>query len=243
MNIVLVHGGWHGGWCWKHIAARLRASSHSVFAPTMTGLGERSHLIAQVDGPETHVVDICNVIRWNELDEVMLVGHSYGGMIITGAASQMPDRIASLVYLDAFVPTENNQAASSMANPERVAEIKASIQEDGTILPNGFERWSADPGTIAWLKTMCTPHPAACFGKGVTLTGQQNSIGSRTFILAGQHDPSPFQQFYQLYKNDPAWNVHVMDCLHDVMLEKPEELSDLLNHCAIQSKTGITAHE
>lgn len=232
MNFVLVHGGWHGGWCWRAISDKLTALGHRVLAPTMTGLGERKHLLGSVTGPETHVEDICNVVRYEELDRVILVGHSYGGMVITGAASQITDRIAGLVYLDAFVPTKDGQATNMMANPERAKEIAKAIQPDGTITPNGFERWSSDPDTIAWLKKMCTPHPAACFGKGVALSGAEKAIRNRMFILAEKHKPSNFWQFHDLYKNDPEWQVDAFPCLHDIMIEMPDELAVRLDSFA-----------
>jgi len=192
MNFVLVHGGWHGGWCWKFVDTLLRAMGHNVVCPTMTGLGERSRLLSAVEGPQTHVEDICNVIRWNELEDVILVGHSYGGMIVTGVASLMPEKIKSMVYVDGFVPTKNQTPASSMSTPERAAEMKAAMQRDGTILPNGFERWSSNSETIAWLKQMCTPHPAICFCKGVKLSGAEALVAKKVFVLAKQHQPSPF---------------------------------------------------
>ena len=233
MNFVLVHGGWHGGWCWREVEKHLRTAGHAVFCPTMTGLGERSHLIDAVEGPDTHVTDIVNVLRWNELDEVILVGHSYGGMIVTGVATQVPERIKHLVYLDAFVPTENHQSATSMSTFERAAEIAKAAANNTHVPPNGFERWTADPQKLAWLKRMTTPHPGACFGKGVAeITDPSTQDFARTYILAAQHDPSPFQQFYAKYKDDPRWDCYRMDCLHDVMVEQPEALARLLESLA-----------
>ncbi|MDD9910062.1 MAG: alpha/beta hydrolase [Ahrensia sp.] len=228
MTFVLVHGGWHGGWCWKEVAKRLRAEGHEVFTPTLTGLGERRHLIKAVEGPQTHVEDICNVLLFEELSDVVLVGHSYGGMIITGVASQMPDRIRTLVYVDAFVPDRDQLPASKMSTPERAAQMTAAIQDDDTITPNGFERWTDNSETLAWLKTMCTPHPASCFDKGVRLTGAEKQVGQRMFIKAGRNPLSPFDQFHERYRDDPQWRVHSVDALHDIMLDAPDELTRLL---------------
>ena len=228
MTIILVHGGWHGGWVWDDVAAHLRARGHTVFAPSLTGLAERSHLIASVDGPDTHVEDIVRIIEFNRLDDVILVGHSYGGMIITGVASRLPGRIAALVYLDAFVPTESGMPANRMANPERVREIERAIRRDGTILPNGFERWASAPQDVEMLKARCTPHPASCFNRGVTLTGGEAGIRHHSFILCARHKPSPFWQFHDRYKNDPAWQVTSLDCLHDAMIEMPAQVAELI---------------
>lgn len=107
-NFVLVHGAWHGGWCWKRVARILRAKGHEVYTPSLTGLAERSHLVNRNVNLETHILDIVNLLQWEELSDVVLCGHSYGGQVITGAADRSADRIGALVYLDAFVP-ENGQ--------------------------------------------------------------------------------------------------------------------------------------
>jgi len=103
-NFVLVHGAWHGGWCYRDTAAALRAAGHEVFTPTHTGVGERFHQSAENITLETHVRDVCGCIEWEELDDVVLVGHSYGGMVISGVADRMAERVRALVFLDAFVP-------------------------------------------------------------------------------------------------------------------------------------------
>lgn len=229
---VLVHGGWHGGWCWREVAGRLRALGHEVHAPTLTGLGERVHLADAVDGPDTHVEDIVNVILWEELRDVVLVGHSYGGLIVTGVASLLPERIGHLIYLDAFVPEESRSPAAAMSSPERRAEIEAARLPDGRVAPSGFYRWSADPERIAWLRRMTTPQPAACFGRGVTLSGREREVARKSYILAGAHRPSHFEAFHARFAADPGWTAHELPCLHDVMIEMPDELSALLHDLA-----------
>ena len=177
-DFILVHGGWHGGWCWQQVSDRLSARGHRVFAPSLTGLAERRHLIDKVDGPDTHVADITTLIEFEDLHEVQLVGHSYGGTVITGVASAMPERIRRLVYLDAMVPEVSGLSAMAMTSPERAAEIRASRRADGHTDASGYERW-VSPDRIAWLKTRTTPQPGSCFEKGVTLTGRQNDVTSR----------------------------------------------------------------
>lgn len=226
-DFVLVHGGWHGGWCWKDLARILTDHGHRVFAPSLTGLAERCHLIDHVDGPDTHVEDILQVIEWENLRDITLVGHSYGGTIVTGVASCIPERIARLVYLDAMVPEVSNESAAKMSNPERAAEVAAAKRPDGHTDPTGFERWvSAD--RIAWLKSMATPQPGSCFGKGVTLTGRQNEVLHRDYIICTRHKPSPFWQFHEKYKGVAGWTSYELDCLHDAMIEMPEELAAIL---------------
>ena len=110
-TFVLVHGAGHGGWCWQRVADRLTAKGHRVFAPTLTGLCERSHLLNDKIDLTTHISDIVNEIKWKDLDQIVLVGHSYGGMVITGVAEQLASRIASIVYLDAFLPGDGQSVA------------------------------------------------------------------------------------------------------------------------------------
>jgi pimeloyl-ACP methyl ester carboxylesterase len=105
-NFVLVHGAWHGGWCWNRVAELLRARHHTVFAPTLTGLGERSHLLKPDIDLDTHILDIVNEIKWKDLRDVILVGHSYGGMVVSGAVEKMDKSIAALVMADAFFPAD-----------------------------------------------------------------------------------------------------------------------------------------
>ena len=225
-TFVLVHGGWHGGWCWRDLAAILRAKGHDVHSPTLTGLAERRHLIDAVEGPDTHVEDIVQLLLWEDLTDVVLVGHSYGGTIITGVASRCPERIARLVYLDAFVPTESGLSAAAMF-PARAAEVAKHTRPDGHTDPSAFERWvSAE--RIPWIKTMTTPQPGTCFDKGVTLTGREAQVSARDFILCAANKGSPFWQFHDRYRDDPRWRVFQIDSLHDAMIEAPEALAALL---------------
>ena len=128
---VIVHGAWHGGWCWRDVRTILRDNGHEVFTPTLTGLGERSHLMSPEIDMNTHIQDIVNVIAWEEMSDVILVSHSYGGNVITGVADRAKDRLRHVVYLDAFVPKDGESPASGMMkilNPEVTdAEIEAYI--------------------------------------------------------------------------------------------------------------------
>ena len=160
-TFVLVHGAFHGGWCWRKVTARLRASGHEVFTPTLTGLGERTHLASPAVDLSTHVRDVANLMEWEELSDVTLVGHSYAGMVITGVADRVPYRLASLVYLDAVLPGDG-QSALDLQPPER----RESILED--VAANGGWLWPArsaefygvrDPGKQAWVDDKCTPQP------------------------------------------------------------------------------------
>ena len=129
-TFVICHGGWAGGWQWREVGAQLRAGGHEVYTPTLTGLGERVHLAHPDIDLETHIQDIVMVLRYENLYNVILVGHSYGGMVITGVAEQVPERIAQLVYLDAFVP-QDGQSLADLIGPELTAYIEQTVHGTG----------------------------------------------------------------------------------------------------------------
>lgn len=227
-DFVLIHGGWHGGWCWDDVALRLRAKGHRVFAPTLAGLAERAHLIDAVQGPDDHAAEVAGLIRARDLRDVTLVGHSYGGMVIAGAAGRIADRISHLVYLDAFVPAVSGQSTADYAPPHRRAEIARHVLPGGHVAPNGFERWVESEALRDELRARCTPHPGPCFSEGITLTGAERSVARKTFILCALHDPSPFRQFSERLSAESDWRVARIACLHDAMLEAPAELVEAI---------------
>jgi pimeloyl-ACP methyl ester carboxylesterase len=221
-NFVLVHGAWHGGWCWRRVADLLTARGHRVFTPTLTGLADRSHLLNDDVNLTTHITDVVNLIAWEDLDGVVLCGHSYGGMVVTGVADKMADRIESLVYLDAFVP-ENGQAMRDivtrpLGDVPRIPPIPAAV----------FKVNAAD---AAYVDAKCTPHPAGTMSEKLVLTGAYKTIPKHSFIWASDYAGAS-TRFYEQYKSDPAWTVHAVACGHDVMLDKPEELAALLEKVA-----------
>ena len=171
-TFVLVHGAWHGGWCWSRVAARLRAGGHTVWTPTLTGVGERVHLAHAGIDLETHIADVLSVIGAEELDGIVLCGHSYGGMVITGVADRATERVRSLVYLDAFVP-EDGQSLLSLQPAERQARMRASAAKgDG---------WRIAPITAAhfnvreaadrdWVDRRCVAQPLQTFAQPLRST-------------------------------------------------------------------------
>src|SRR5262245_9056953 len=160
-TFVLVHGAWHGGWCWRRVADLLQKGGHKVFTPTMTGLGERSHLIDGKVNLATHVRDIVNVIKWESLNGIVLVGHSYGGFIISGVAEEMCEAIGSIVFLDAFVPENGDNLAAKASQPVRES-IAAAVERGNTIMkPVSATVFRVNEKDRGWVDAMCTPHPLA----------------------------------------------------------------------------------
>src|SRR3954454_19634713 len=123
-TFVLVHGAWHGSWCWKRVRKALQMRGHDVFTPTLTGVGERSHLLSPDVTLDTHIEDVVNLIAWEELSDVVLCGHSYGGCVITGVADRLPDRVGAMVYLDAFVLEHRQSLHDTLPPAQKALQIE-----------------------------------------------------------------------------------------------------------------------
>ena len=223
-TFVLVHGGWAGSVVWRELAPRLRNAGHEVYAPTLTGIGASKHLLSREIDLDTHIQDVIGVIEDEDLSEIVLVGHSYGGMVISGVADRVPEKVASLVYLDAFVP-ENGQSLFSILPPGRPFTIVPG--EDWLIAPRtpaefGLKR----PEVIALWEGKSGPQPHATFTQPVQLTGGIGRVKQKMYILATE--PARFTRFYDKVKNDPGWTVHTLPCTHFIQLEMPDELTAIL---------------
>jgi pimeloyl-ACP methyl ester carboxylesterase len=233
-TFVLVHGAWHGGWCYRDTAAALRAAGHTVFTPTHTGVGERFHQSSEAITLETHIRDVCGVIEFEQLSDVVLCGHSYGGMVITGVADRVPDKIKALVYLDAFVPQHGDSLISLIraALPAEVWPLfvngfrdAALANRSGLMQPIPAEVFSIKPENRAWVDKLCRPQALATFESPALLTGDVAKVAKRLYILADGWDPSPFRHFAKLYEGQAGWKVTKLPSSHDVMVDMPKELA------------------
>jgi pimeloyl-ACP methyl ester carboxylesterase len=231
-TFVLVHGAWHGGWCWKRVRKALQAGGHDVFTPTLTGVADRSHLAAPGIDLETHIADVVNVIRWEELAEVVLCGHSYGGCVIAGVADRVPERLRAVVYLDAFVLDDGQSLHEAV--PAELAEAQAqSARETGDgwrVPPIGAEVFNVNEADRAWVDAQCTAQSLATFRQRLTLrhTLPPEKV---THILATGYGGTPFVPFHEKAKAR-GWKTRTVECGHDVMLDRPNELVALLLEAA-----------
>jgi pimeloyl-ACP methyl ester carboxylesterase len=230
-TFVLVHGAFHGGWCWSLVANILRAAGHTVLTPTMTGLGERSHLLTPEVNLSTHIQDIVNVMAWENLRDVVLVGHSYGGAVITGVADRVADRIGSIVYLDAVIP-KNGQSTLDVQPPERRQWMidKAASGNGWTQPANSAEFYGVtDKADQAWVDSKCTPQPFATITQKLSLTAAPAAqIAKRLYILC-TNPPLPYMlQFYDEAMADKGWIALEMETGHDAMVTEPKALSRIL---------------
>ncbi len=227
-TFVLVHGAWHGGWCWRRVSDLLQKKGHKVFTPTMTGLGERSHLIDAKVNLATHVTDIVNVIKWENLNDIVLVGHSYGGVIISGVAEQAREAIGSIVFLDAFVPETGDSLAAKASQPVREA-IAALVQKGDTAMkPVPAAVFRVNEKDRAWVDGMCTPHPIATLTDKITVTGAREKIAKKAYVRAKGYPSVPFDGMQERYKADAAWRSYELPCGHDAMVDMPDRLTEIL---------------
>jgi pimeloyl-ACP methyl ester carboxylesterase len=210
------------------VARLLRQAGHEVYTPTLTGLGERAHLMSRSIDLDTHIQDIVGVIRCEELSDVILCGHSYGGMVIAGVAEQMAGTICSLVYLDAFVP-ESGKSLLDYLPAEQSAGMRADAAQNGEgykVTPIPAAAFAVNAKDAAWVDAMCVKQPLATFEQKLILSGRQ--VRKRTYVLAAGWGPSPFQQFVMRLKDDRSWQFVSMACGHDVIVDRPQELADVL---------------
>lgn len=230
---VLVHGGGHGGWCYQKVARLLRGEGHEVHALSLTGLGERSHLIGPSVDLDTHVTDVTALLHYEDLADVILVGHSYGGMVITGAADRAADRVGRLVYLDAACP-KDGQSLVDVSGPRITWTRKLGKVVDGVelvLLPEtsdvGQMYGVTDPDDAAWMTARLTPHPWRCFEQPLRLTNpaafraipQYHIVCTSTLAF---RDPTLMAQ---ARADGRLWDI---DTGHDLMITEPRATADAL---------------
>jgi pimeloyl-ACP methyl ester carboxylesterase len=231
-TFVLVHGAWHGGWCWRRVADLLQANGHKAFTPTLTGLGERSHLLSKDVNLDTHIADIVNVFRWENLREVCLVPHSYGGWPASGALEKIGDRVSSIVWLDSFLPS-NSQRGFDFANPQSRAGLVAAIEQGEIARPAPkAEFFLVNENDHAWVDCMTTPQPVAVAMQPIKLSGARERIAKKTYIRAQRYPQPAFDQAYAKCQADPSWRTLATQAGHDVMIDAPEWLAQVLIEAA-----------
>ena len=227
-TFVLVHGAWHGGWCWQRVADRLRGGGHIVFTPTLTGLGERSHLLRAGIDLTTHITDIVNLMKWEGLSDVVLCGHSYGGMVISGVAEALPQAIRSIVFLDAFVP-RNGEAVQDLTGPAVKEAALAALQRgDLVIPPRPAEAFGVNPADRAWVDRLCVGQPIGTFTDKIALTGAVGRIARKSYIRAASYANPGFDRALGEVRADKACRTYEVPSGHDVMVDMPERLAEIL---------------
>jgi len=212
----------------------LQAKGHDVFTPTLTGLGERSHLLSPDLSLETHVLDVVNLIKWEDLSDIVLCGHSYGGAVIGVVADRLPDRIRSLVYLDAFVLEDGENILQHVPEQQRDTLVEQTNMAGGwKVPPIPAEIFNVNANDREWVNRQCTMQPISTFQQHISLSGGIQSIKNVTYIYAaGFVQGSPFPPFFEKAKAK-GWKTRTMSCGHDAMLDRPEEVTSLLLDAAV----------
>jgi pimeloyl-ACP methyl ester carboxylesterase len=221
-TFVLVHGAWHGGWCWKKVTPLLRAAGHEVFAPTLTGSGDRAHLLTPQVGLDTHIMDVAAVLEYEDLTDVVLVGHSYGGMVIAGVAQQAAARLAALVYLDAFLP-ENGKAVKDYVPRLRTRDDGWRVPPLGP--PEAFG--VTDQRDIAWMASRLGDHPLRAFTQAVALSADKTEGLRQTFIQCSPKFPF-FAEAADRAKRQGFRHQELFIADHDAMITQPDALVKIL---------------
>jgi pimeloyl-ACP methyl ester carboxylesterase len=214
---VLIPGACHGAWCFDDLAVALRNEGHRVLSYTLTGVAERAHLAHAGVNLETHITDVLAALEAEpDADDLVLVGHSYGGMVITGVADRIPEKVHALVYLDALVPRDGESCWHLVNDEER--EWYLGVDETGYGVP-----------PMPFFDQRASAHPLASFLQRITLTGDVNRVRRRDFVYAlNWPGDSPLRPSYERVKGDPTWNVHELDGAHNLMRDNPDDLLRIL---------------
>jgi pimeloyl-ACP methyl ester carboxylesterase len=237
-TIVLVHGAWAGAWSWKGAAKLLRQRGFDVYAPSMTGIAERSHVAPEHVSLASHVADIAGLMRYEELENVLLVGHSYGGMVITGAADREPGHVAGMIYLDAFVP-ESGQSLWDLVGPQGEAQHRKMAQDfdGGKSVPRPPSPTALSPVDAERIGRMFTPQPIKTLADKFVSVRAEQTWPKRHYILCRAYAGSPFHPIAARVKDAPGWSYGEFDALHDVPRTDPKLVADTI--AEIAGKWGL----
>jgi pimeloyl-ACP methyl ester carboxylesterase len=236
-TFVLVHGAWHGGWCWRRVADILTARGHRVFAPSLTGVGDRAHLFSKDVSLQTHVQDILSIVDMEELSDFVLVGHSYGGLVISGVADTLRERVSHYVYLDALVPSDMSPGASfSWAgfNPPEIREVRLkSVHEQGKgvalLAPPPSSFAVTKPSDAAWLQRHLRPMPVQTYIGTFTFKNSGSKGLKRTYIACTNPAHALLSSTHNLIRGDKTWAFRALEAGHDSMVTAPDDsASELL---------------
>jgi len=228
-TFVLVHGAYHGGWCWRHVTEILERAGHKVYAPSLTGNGDRSHLLSKDVTLDTQIADIVNLVTWEDLKDVCLVAHSFGGWPASGAVERIHDRLTSVVWVDAFKPRDGEKPLDYISEFSRKALEEAVARgETGRKAPPATT-YSLVESQYAWIDSKLTAQPNGPTFQALRLTGKLDTIAKKTYIRAPKYPQASFDRALAECRADKTWQTFVAeDSGHDVMIDRPEWLADIL---------------
>jgi len=230
---LLVHGAWHGGWCWARVTPALRAAGHDVHVITLTGLGDRAHLNRPDINLDTHIQDVVAYLEMEDLGDIVLVGHSYAGMVITGVADRASARLRSLLYLDAFVPENGKAMVDYIAASRRAAFIKAG-SETGMSAPLPLKLFGVTaPEDLAWATPRIGRQSFQTFAQPIRLAnGNLHLRLPRTYVYCSNPPTGSFDEFAARIRTDPGWKFIELKTGHDAMIIAPQGVARVLLEAA-----------
>jgi pimeloyl-ACP methyl ester carboxylesterase len=230
-TFVLVSGSFCGGWIWRRVADRLEREGHKVYAPSLTGLAERSHLLGKDVDMDTHIADVANLIRWESLDNICLVAWSYAGFVGSGALEKIGDKVSSIVWLDAFIPADGHRVADFAAEEVR-KRVQAAVDKGEVGVP-GLTKIStnaivAEPDR-AFAESRATPHPVGAYLQPVRVSGALQKVAKKTYIRLPQFPMPAFDKALADCKADRSWTTFEWPGVgHMAMLDAPDRVSELI---------------
>jgi pimeloyl-ACP methyl ester carboxylesterase len=241
---VLVHPAWFGGWCWWKVAPLLRAAGHCVYTPTLTGLGEREHLARPEVGLSTHVDDVVNTVVYEDLADVVLVGNSSSGAVITGVRDRIPERLRRVVYLDAFVPSDG-QSILELIPPERREAMEALVTSEGggwslpRFAPAPWEQFVPDSWQVTHeadlrrILPRLRPTPFRHFSESLHLTGGREESPRRVYVRCAAWPHPGFDRHARHAESSPEWDMYAVPWSHLAYVTAPDDLTALLLNLAV----------
>ncbi|MEV6773525.1 alpha/beta hydrolase [Nocardia sp. NPDC051030] len=212
----MVPGGWHGGWQYAGLAKELRRLGHEAYPVTLTGLGDRNHLLTAATNLDTHIDDVTAILEAERITDAVLVGHSYAGMVITGVADRAPERVAALVYSDAYVPADGESCFELTSAAFQRIFLEGASDDGFAVKP------------LESLDPRATSHPLASFLQRIRLSGQASKSIVREYIYLSGWEGTPFTEVYQRLREDPSWRTHSLPTSHNVLADDPDEYLKLL---------------
>lgn len=224
-DVVLVHGGFLGGWCWRRVADRLTAMGARVFTPTLTGMGERSHLMSRDITLETHVADILNLIRCERLDRFVLCGHSYGGMVISAAAERIADRIRALVYLDAYDPLPGASVWDALSDRARLAFEAAT---SGDAIAPAASAAPVDPADARWIKALASAQPRRTLEDPAPRSVARQRVPAKLFVRATGYPSKMLDDCADRTVGRAGWTRIDVPFAHNMMIDEPAATAAIL---------------
>ncbi|MDB5643351.1 MAG: esterase [Hyphomicrobiales bacterium] len=228
-TFLFVHGAYHGGWCWQRVVAILERQGHKVYAPSLTGNGDRVHLLSKDLTLDTQIADIVNLAKWEDMKNICLVAHSFGGWQASGALEQIADRVDSLVLVDAFKPKDGEKPLDYISDFSRKALEEAMARGEAGRKPAAASVFSNDEKSYAWIESKLTPQPNNITFQPVKLTGKLETVAKKTYIRAPKYAQPAFDRALAECRANASWQTFVNETTgHDIMIDQPEWLADLI---------------